>query len=152
MSDISVDVNGYRVNLRVAAIVTDGKNVLICRMKSENYWFLPGGRIKTNESSAEAIHRELCEEVGDQFHIQRPLVCAENFFDLQGVSFHEFCTFYAVEWLGSSLKPQTAESNDVFKWVPKMNVTAVNLKPAFIKQYIIHPIANLDLIIHRDNE
>ena len=63
MNDIAINVNGYLVNLRVGAIVSRGDDVLVCRMKDKNWWFLPGGRIKTNESSLTALQRELAEEI-----------------------------------------------------------------------------------------
>lgn len=91
MTDITMDLGGCRVNLRVAAIVTKGQEVLVCRLRSEDWWFLPGGRIKTNESSIDALTRELREEIGDAFRIRRAIVVAESFFDLHGVSFHELC-------------------------------------------------------------
>ncbi|WNV04128.1 NUDIX domain-containing protein [Candidatus Methylospira mobilis] len=68
-------------------------------MTDENWWFLPGGRIKTNESSLMAIKRELCEEIGDSFHVLRPAVCSENFFEHDGQYFHEVCIYYEVQWL-----------------------------------------------------
>ena len=92
MTDITVNVNGYCVSLRVGAIVTHGDEVLLCRMSDQDWWFLPGGRIKTNESSLMALTRELCEELGHRFRVVRPVVCSENFSALAGLSFHEVCT------------------------------------------------------------
>ncbi len=67
MSDITIDVNGYCINLRVAGIVRLDDQILVCRMIDRDWWFLPGGRIKANESSLQALQRELCEEIGNQF-------------------------------------------------------------------------------------
>ena len=46
-----------------------------------------------------ALERELSEEIGDCFRVVRPAVVAENFFDLDGISFHERCTFYDVDFI-----------------------------------------------------
>ncbi|HAW27319.1 MAG TPA: hypothetical protein DCY03_04245, partial [Planctomycetaceae bacterium] len=59
MTDICIDLNEYRVNLRVAAIVRREDAVLLCRPPGHDWWFLPGGRIKVNEDSLTAVRREL---------------------------------------------------------------------------------------------
>jgi 8-oxo-dGTP pyrophosphatase MutT (NUDIX family) len=104
MSDITFSIDGYHVNLRVAAIVCQQDQILICRVPDKDWWFLPGGRIKASESSLIALKRELCEEIGDNFHIARPSVCSENFFELDGRCFHEVCTYYEVQWLGTKAR------------------------------------------------
>ena len=153
MSDISVNLNGYRVNLRVGAVVLAPSDyVLLCRMKDQDWWFLPGGRIKTNESSLMALERELCEEVGGPFRVVRPIVCAENFFKLDGVCFHELCTFYEVEWLGTKVLEQQDNASEVFEWVSRKDMLDFDVKPAFIKEYIVNPAQNLKLVIHRDGK
>ncbi len=152
MADISIDLEGYRVNLRVGAVVTKSEDVLVCRLSTENWWYLPGGRIKTNETSVDALNRELREEIGEFFRIRRPIVCAENFFNLHGVSFHELCTFYEVEWFGGDRILQQEGRNEVLAWIPRTEVTAVNLRPSFIKRYVINPPPTLELVIHRDGQ
>ncbi len=150
MTDISMDLGGYRINLRVGAIVSRGDNVLICRARTENWWYLPGGRVKVHENSREAITRELREEIGDQFRILRPIVCAENFFGLDGVSFHEVCTFYEAEWLGGDEIIGLEGADEVFAWIPRTGVTAIDLKPHLIKRYITNPPQTLELVINRE--
>ncbi len=152
MTDITFDLEGYRINLRVAAVLTRGEDILVCRVKTEAWWFLPGGRIKANESSAEAISRELREEIGDHFRIHRPILCSENFFRLHGVSFHEICTFYDADWLGDRLITQPQSASDVVEWIPRTEVMALDLRPEFIKRFIIHPPPHLILVIHRESQ
>ena len=154
MTDISVDVRGYRFNLRVGAVVTRGDEVLLCRAWDEDWWFLPGGRIKINENSLEALKRELAEEIGSDFRIIRPLVCCENFFDLDGEAFHEICIFYEVEWTGGQVLHQQ-EVQDVVEvrcWMSRHDLLDVDLRPSFIKEYIARPRSSLELVINRENE
>ena len=154
MTDISFDLGGYRVNLRVGATVTRGDEVLLCRERSKDWWYLPGGRIKAGESSRAALTRELSEEIGDSFRVIRPTVCAENFFDLDGLSFHEVCTFYDVEWTGGEVLQHLAgeDETEVFEWIRRQDVFDVDLKPSFIKEHIARPQPALELVIHRDGE
>jgi ADP-ribose pyrophosphatase YjhB (NUDIX family) len=153
MTDLTVDVNGYRVNLRVGAVVTRGDEILLCRIRDEDWWFLPGGRIKTNESSLAALKRELSEEIGNDFRVIRPLVCSENFFDMDGRAFHEICIFYEVEWTGGQFLRQqkSGEEVEVFQWISRHDLLDVDLKPSFMKEQIARPRSSLELVINRES-
>lgn len=150
MNDISINVGGYWVNIRVGAMVFRGDDVLVCRGKDKSYWYLPGGRVKTNESSLDALRRELAEEVGETFRIVRPIVCSENFFETQGRQFHELCTYYFVEWIGNGVLRQQPDAYEVFAWIHKNDVPGLDLRPSFIAGVIAHPPPRLELVIHRD--
>lgn len=152
MTDITVDLNGYRVNLRVGAIVTRGAHVLCCCLPDQDWWFLPGGRIKTGESSSVALQRELDEEIGSGFKVIRPVVTAENFFDFDGRNFHELCTFYEVEWTAGEIQNPCEHSGELFEWISRDRIGDIVLKPDFMKEYIINPRSDFELVIHRENE
>jgi len=152
MTDITFDLNNIKINLRVGAVVRRGDEVLVCRMRTEAWWFLPGGRIKTGESSFEAINRELREEIGDCFQIQRPIVCAENFFTLGGVVYHELCLFYEASFDDGASIRQYMDTNEVLEWIRRRDVTRFDLRPEFIKQHIIEPPSAFALVIHRNGQ
>lgn len=152
MTDISFDLGGYTINLRVAAVIVRGDDVVVCRARPEDWWYLPGGRIKTNETSVQALTRELREEMGEHFQIRRPIVCAENFFTLHGVSVHEICTFYEVDWLDDALITPSEGANEVIEWMPRNRVMTIDLKPEFIKPYVLNPPPQLELVIYRDSQ
>jgi len=52
--------------IRVSAILRREGRVLLCRHEKagRQYWLLPGGGVNLGESLAEALQRELAEEVG----------------------------------------------------------------------------------------
>ena len=151
MTDITVDLNVYRVNLRVAAIVTCGAEVLLCRPSGHDWWFLPGGRIKTNEDSHTALRRELTEEIGPGFEVMRPAIIVENFFDLDSRCFHEICTIFEVTWNGGELNGNPEQYEEVFAWFPREQLADIVLKPDFLKEPINNPQNGLQLILNRDN-
>jgi ADP-ribose pyrophosphatase YjhB (NUDIX family) len=152
MTDISLDLNEYRVNLRVAAIVRRGEDVLLCRPPDdEDWWFLPGGRIKVNEDSLTAVQRELTEEIGPGFEVRKPTAIVENFFDLEERRFHEICTVYEVTWHGGLIAATVEDVQEVFGWFSLAELSDVVLKPDLIKQRILNPRAELELIVNREN-
>jgi 8-oxo-dGTP pyrophosphatase MutT (NUDIX family) len=63
-SDISWSGPDGTFNLRVAAIIRRGEEVLLCTVDGLDYWFLPGGRVRLGEASDAALARELAEELG----------------------------------------------------------------------------------------
>ena len=50
------------------------------RDQKQPYAYLPGGRIKLNETAQQALIRELQEEIGIQAQIERPLWVTQAFF------------------------------------------------------------------------
>ena len=60
-----IDKDGYRKN--VGIILCNSKNeLLICKRLKENSWQFPQGGFEKNESSENAMFRELFEEIGLQ--------------------------------------------------------------------------------------
>ena len=57
---------GVEPRIRVSAILRWRDRVLLCRHEKggKEYWLLPGGGVNSGESLADALHRELEEEVG----------------------------------------------------------------------------------------
>ena len=99
MTDITFDLSGIVVNLRVGALVQSEGNVLICRIPSEEWWYVPGGRIAVGEPSIDAISRELSEELEGEWAIGSLVASSENFFTLDSRRCQEICFYYAIEWL-----------------------------------------------------
>ena len=60
-----IDKDGYRKNIGI--ILCNSKNeLLICKRIKENSWQFPQGGFEKNESSENAMFRELFEEIGLQ--------------------------------------------------------------------------------------
>ncbi len=51
--------------LRCACLVSiQDHKLLLVRVRENQHWYLPGGKIETHESPAQALQRELMEELG----------------------------------------------------------------------------------------
>jgi ADP-ribose pyrophosphatase YjhB (NUDIX family) len=152
MTDLTVDVGGVRLNLRVGAIVRRGGKFMLCRLKGRDWWFLPGGRVKAGESSLDAVGRELAEEIGEGFRVLRPAICSENFFELEGRRFHEICTYYEVEWRGPVFAGEREGQSEIFRWAEPSDLENLDLKLGFLPSRIVYPTTELELVIHRDGD
>lgn len=62
--DITFKTDEGKFNYRVAGIIIYNYKLLIMRDGKNSHYYLPGGRVKMNENSKEAITREIKEELG----------------------------------------------------------------------------------------
>lgn len=63
-----IDAEGFRPNVGIMIMNTDGKLLWARRVGGQNAWQFPQGGIKSSESPEEALYRELKEEVGLSEH------------------------------------------------------------------------------------
>ena len=63
-----IDAEGFRPNVGIMLMNTDGKLLWARRVGGQNAWQFPQGGIKFNESPEAALFRELKEEVGLSEH------------------------------------------------------------------------------------
>jgi ADP-ribose pyrophosphatase YjhB (NUDIX family) len=131
-SDISWSGPAGTFNLRVAAVITRGDQVLLCTIEGFEYWFLPGGRVGFGEPSEVALARELAEELGHELPGARLALVAENIFHKQTLQ-HEVGLYYRVAW-PSALDPGDlhggSESEHIFRWVPVRGLGDLDFRPA----------------------
>jgi 8-oxo-dGTP diphosphatase len=68
--------------IRVSALLRWEDRILLCRHEKgmREYWLLPGGGVNAGESLADALHRELNEEVGidDELPLEGPVAIADS--------------------------------------------------------------------------
>ncbi len=65
----------------VRGVIRDGKHVLLCKQRTGDYTFLPGGHVEFGESATVALLRELHEEIGIEGTIGNFLGAIENGWD-----------------------------------------------------------------------
>jgi len=127
-SDISFSGPAGTFNLRVAAVIVRGDQILLCTVDGLGYWFLPGGRVRFGEPSDVALVRELGHELPPG-----PLaLIVENVFR-KGSLQHEIGLYYRLTW-PAALAPDDLyggiESGHRFRWVPVRELGSVDFRPA----------------------
>ena len=87
-----------RIRVLALAIVRRGDEVLVERgyddVRREVFYRLPGGGIDFGETGAEAVVRELGEELGADAEVIRYVETVESIFEYRGEPGHEISRFY----------------------------------------------------------
>lgn len=142
--DFNLDKNS-RFNARCSAIIFNKNKtkVLIFKINDgRDFYMLPGGRIEFNESSLNAIRREIIEETG--FDLNFSLISIqENFVKKNNVQIMQYNFCYLAIYDGEIVNEFKCLDNDcqIFYWV---NVNEIN-------NYIIMPKISIKLINHQDS-
>jgi len=100
MADLTLEVeNGY-FSYRVGAIIIHENKILMVKNDNYPYYYSVGGRVHFNETSEEAILREVYEETQIHFEIDRLAFLHENFFVgefLGSKPVHEISLFFLLK-------------------------------------------------------
>ena len=95
-TDLTIRVDDATLNIRVAVIIKTKSGEYIFEKHKNDYLFTVGGRVKINETSADAAQREIEEELGIKINKLNPRALIENLhtdsFNLEKV--HEICFVY----------------------------------------------------------
>lgn len=71
-----------------AVIILDNQ-LLVCRAKGRDSYFLPGGHVEFGESAKQALAREIKEEMGTDATVGEFIDVIENIYEQDGVKHHE---------------------------------------------------------------
>ena len=97
--DLTFRTEYGRFNYRVGAIIIHDGKLLLMRNSEAPYVYTVGGRVRFDETTAEAVLRETKEETGIALAIDRPLAFQEQFFDeeVTGEHVHEIAVYYLMK-------------------------------------------------------
>lgn len=156
---LSFNTPDGQFNYRVAAVILRGNEVLLQRIGDQPYWCLPGGRVDFGEAAAEAMRREIVEELGVEPRIERPLWMVENLYQDNGTRYHEASLYYLASLPGDSPEVtatspwKTVELDGtplLNQWHPVDSLESVNLVPSFLRTHLRDLPDRLQYILHRD--
>lgn len=142
MKDISIMIENVKFNYRAGLIIECGNEVLVEVNPDIDFVTLPGGRVKTMETSKEGLKREIKEElhytIKDKECNLRGII--ENFFEYDGKKYHELYFLYKIRIdsnhkLYSNKLINKDSKKTYFKWVKKSELTKVNLLPKVLRNW-----------------
>jgi mutator protein MutT len=110
----------------VAAVVERDGAFLVTRRQAgvhlAGLWEFPGGKVSPGESHAEALRREMQEELGTDVKVGAVVSTAAHGYDDRHVTLH----FYQCELLGTPLPLLGQE----MRWVPRAELRSLGFPPA----------------------
>ena len=86
---------------RAGAIIIEDGYVLFVGNERDNYLYSVGGAVHIGESAEDAVKREVFEETGAHYEIERMAFIHENFFkgseSLDGLDCHEISIYFLMK-------------------------------------------------------
>lgn len=144
---ISVGIAGTLFVYRAAGICIVNERVLLCRSPELPFWYVPGGRVHTGESSHDALKRELAEEIGVEPEIDRLVCVVENLFDFGGQRMQEVGLYFAIalpetaeafSWNAPVIREASGDGQPLeWVWHPLSSVAALDIRPPYFKELLV---------------
>ncbi len=145
---------------RVAGVAVHDNRVLLHRSEHDEFWALPGGRLNVGETAADALRREMVEEVGVEVAVGRLLWVVENFFNHYPLdqlpdpstssNHHEIGLYLEMElpheltavdsFMGHELAGTSREFALEFRWFERTGLAFVDVRPAAVKDLLAEPL------------
>lgn len=157
MRDIQFNVDDKKFNCRVTGICIKENKIFLSKMKDDKYWTFVGGKVKFSESTDTAILREYKEEIGADLQIDKLIAVIENFFDLDGCSWHQYIFFYQLRDDNNVLELFNGEcqiaddKNAIYKWFDLSELADVQIKPDCSNEILKCIPQNIQQYINREN-
>ena len=156
---VAFDKDQARFNYRVAGVAIHNGRILLDRNSRNTYWVLPGGHPEMMEPMAEALRREMKEEIGADVEVVRLLWVMENFFhkskDIHELSFYFFIRVDPNSHLLQSDGPfygQEHEHRLTFQWFPldEAVLTGLPLYPGYLTRALLTIPDSIQHIVFND--
>lgn len=160
MHDCGFTIENNWFRYRSAAIIVENGCVLFAGNERADYLYSVGGGVQMGETAEAAVLREIFEETGVRYEIDRLAVIHESFFyedsdSLKKLNCHEICFYYLMKPRGT----QTLHSNSTtlgvkeeMHWLPISDLGSCKAYPSFLKEYLSRPHTGIEHIITDERE
>ena len=140
---------------RAAAIIIEEDCVLFAGNEIDDYYYSIGGGVHVGETSEQAVKREVLEETGVEYEIDRLAVIHENFFNenqgsLKRMDCHEISMYYLMKPRGTKQLNSDSYSQGVretMHWIPIKDLDKYKAFPTFLKEYLSKEHSGIEHII-----
>lgn len=136
--------------LRACGILIKDEQVLMIRNDEDPYYYSVGGCVEHGESLESAAVREVWEETGWKFEVERLAFIHENFFlgkggNIDGLNCHELAFYFLMRWDPKSViisnSTTTRGLPEHLEWlaISELNKLEVPVYPTFFADELLNP-------------
>lgn len=145
---------------RVGGLAVDGSRRLLHRAAGDEYWALPGGRVHIGETAAEALRREMAEEIHVAVEVGPMIFVVENYFmdrpigvpegDVETLVHHEVGLYHLMSlpqhfvdtesFAGVELPGTPDEFELEFRWFDVGLIEGMDVRPAVLRPHLARPL------------
>jgi ADP-ribose pyrophosphatase YjhB (NUDIX family) len=139
---------------RTAAFIIKNNKLLFCKNANSPYYYLVGGGIEKNETSEEAVTREILEETGLKLETDKLVIIQERFIEADKQKFHEIRFFYSVK---NSVEINIEDGtftdqgkDETLHWFPIDKLNEYSIVPEFLKTFSFSDMHEIKHIVVRE--
>lgn len=129
---------------RVGAIIIEKEKILFVRNRREEFYYTVGGGVHLGETSEEAIEREVYEETGLKYEVDRIAFIHEYFFNLRVDDIRRECQeisfYYLMKPMGRCMEitkeSRTLGVREEFHWLVLKELEKYEGYPEFLHEMI----------------
>ena len=151
---IYIKNNEGSFSYRVAALIIDDNKLLVAKHVDHPVFYTIGGGININETSEEAVIREVMEETGLKLKINKLAFVQERFLKINNEKHHEVVLFYLMdvkETINILDNTFTDQGNkETLHWLYLDELKNVNLVPEFLKYRSLGNNIGIEHIISKE--
>lgn len=133
--DIGMKTPDCDFTLRAAALIINNNRLLAIKHNNYDCFYTIGGGVKVNETSTDAVIREVFEETGHHFSVDRLVFIQERFYNVNNVRHHEVVFFYLMKSTDVRIENETCtdQQEEKLYWLPIDELQNTDLVPEFLK-------------------
>lgn len=130
---------------RAAAIIIEDGCVLFAKNELDSYYYSIGGGVQLGEMAEDAVKREVLEETGVSYEIDRLAFIHENFFEgsgtLDGLKCHEVAFYFLMKSRGTKKLNSNSYSlgvREYMHWLPINKLKEYAAYPSFFADRLLN--------------
>lgn len=160
MTDCCFCVGNDWFRYRVGAIIISDGYALFSYGEKCGYYYTVGGGVHIGERAEEAILREVREETGEDFLIERPLCLIENFFNgdgaLDGFDCHTVELYYLMKPIIKKeynvISITTGGDREKMCWLPIEKLDEYDIRPTIAKKLLMEMPKEFKVLVNDDRQ